>query len=219
MAARLVAAALAAALLAARSFALAPSTLAVSVLDVAGGRASDGLQYTSIDFDLWPPSKSKWGPASSPASALLIDLAQPDLNTLASALRGAMLRIGGSPADFLLYETAAVPDACSEANLNATNQPVNGYFCPIWHQVEGQCLTAARWEALLGFAATNGLRLVLDLNACWGRNSSSSDMDWRQIDGLLAATAASANSRAVFGFGERARFLQNPPARPWNYFY
>ena len=174
--------------------------LAVSVLDVAGGRASDGLQWTSVNLDNWPPSKEKWGPASSPASALLINLDEPDLNTLAAALRGAMLRIGGSPADSLLYETVAVPDACSAANMNATQQPVGTYFCPIWHQVQGQCLTTARWEALLAFAARNGLRLVFDLNACWGRNSSTSDMDWRQIDGLLAATAASMNAQAVFAF-------------------
>ena len=72
--------------------------------------------------------------------------------------------------------------------------PGNAYFCPIWDQAPGQCLTLARWQALLEFAGAAGLSLVLDLNACWGRAGAAADMDWSQIDGLLAATAAARSS-------------------------
>jgi hypothetical protein len=135
------------------------------------------------------------------ASALLLDLTNPDLNTLAAALNGSMLRMGGSPVDFLVYEVS--PDACSAANLNLTQKTwPTGYFCPIWKQAPGQCLTMARWQQLLEFAGRNGLHAVFDLNACWNRSSASAEVTWTQIDGLLRYTAAApwAQSGVLAGF-------------------
>ena len=160
------------------------------------GAASDTFRWTGVNMDFWLPSKPKW----EGSGALVVDLNQPSLRTLARGLSGALLRLGGSPADFLLYGVTA--DACSEANLNRT-QPVPGnkYFCPIWDQTQGQCLTLARWQAILEFAASSGLALVLDLNACWGRASAETDMDWSLIDGLLNVTADARHSwgGALFG--------------------
>jgi biotin carboxyl carrier protein len=108
------------------------------------------------------------------AGALVVDLEQPALRALARGLSGALLRLGGSPADFLLNDVA--PGACSAANLNKTQpQPGAKYFCPIWDQTAGACLTLARWQALLEFAGAAGLSLVLDLNACWGRAGAADD--------------------------------------------
>ena len=178
---------------AAAAAAAAPdATVAVSA--TVTGAAADGFSWTGVNMDFWPATKAKWGEAG----ALNLDLANPRLRTLARGLRGALLRLGGSPADFLLYGVDA--DACSPANLNRTQpQPGQKYFCPIWDQTAGQCLTLPRWQALLEFAADAGLALVLDLNACWGRASPEGDMDWSQIDGLLAATAAASWGASLWG--------------------
>lgn len=163
---------------------LTGSTVPVRMDDVIVGRSSDSFRYTGVNMDFWPTTKQKW----ANSGALIVNLTQPSLRTLARGLSGSMLRLGGSPADFLLYEVNA--DACSQANLNKTQPQGHGYFCPIWDQAPGQCLTLGRWQEILEFAAASGLLLTMDLNACWGRESASLDMDWSLIDGLLAATAA-----------------------------
>lgn len=160
------------------------------ISSIVVGRASDSFRYTGVNFDFWPTTKSKW----DNSGALILNLSQPSLRVLARGLSGSMLRMGGSPADFLLYEIDA--DACSAENINKT-QPQhgpNGYFCPIWNQAPGQCLTMSRWQELLEFAADAGLLITLDLNACWGRESANGDMDWSLIDGLLAITASARNT-------------------------
>ena len=170
--------------------AAAPLPITVTVGATRVATASDSFRMTGINFDFWTSSKDKW----TNASALSLDLSSPDLNTLAGALSGSMLRLGGSPADFLVYEVS--PGDCSAENLNKTQQAYGSYFCPIWYQTQGQCLTMSRWRDLLAFASRAGLKLVLDLNACWGRVSASADIDWSQIDGLLNFTASGATSWA-----------------------
>jgi heparanase len=186
---------LAAAALAAAT-AASPTPLTLSVTPAVSW-TTDALR-TSVNFDFWPTTKSKWGGAG----ALILNLTNPDLLTVASALAGSGLRIGGSPADFLLYDVT--PDACSPSNLNKTQQTQpGGYFCPIWLQAPGQCLTMQRWGELNAFARTTGLRIILDLNACWGRENATADMDWTLIDGLLAYThdtLYAQNLSAVHGF-------------------
>ena len=44
----------------------------------------------------------------------------------------------------LLYETTE--GACSDQNLNKTQKHGPGYYCPIWDQAPGQCLTMERWK-------------------------------------------------------------------------
>ena len=174
--------------------AAAPQPLAVTVSAVVPPNTTDFI--TGVTMDFWPVTKAKWGTAG----ALTVDLTNKDLRTLARGLNGSVLRLGGSPADFLLYEVE--PGACSPENLNKTQQSYGSYFCPIWLQAPGQCLSLSRWRDLLEFAADAGLRLVLDLNACWGRTGASADMDWSQIDGLLnyTATGAATWASALHGF-------------------
>ena len=160
------------------------STTAVNVTDRAVARASDSFGWTGINMDFWPSSKAKW----EGVSALDVDLDDPLLRMLARGLSGALLRLGGSPADFLVYDV--FEGACSASSLNRTQPVGKGYFCPIWDQAQGRCLTMQRWQALLQFAADAGLSLVMDLNACWLRNSSTTDTDFSMVEGLLAATAA-----------------------------
>lgn len=160
--------------------------------------ASDSFRMTSVNMDFWPPTKDNW----RNASALTYNLTNSDFVNLASALAGSGLRLGGSPADTLLYDVLADGSACSPANLNLT-QPQNGphgYYCPIWDQVVGQCLTVQRWRDLLTFASSAGLLLILDLNACWLRAGPTSSLNWELIDGLLEATAGQPWAGALWGF-------------------
>lgn len=158
---------------------------------------SDQFRGLGVNFDFWPDTKGKWGTCGALNSAL----EDPQLLTLARRLNGSLLRMGGSPADFLLYDVT--PDACSQQNLNRTQQKTpSGYFCPIWDQVQGQCLTMDRWAVINNFARAAGFHIAFDLNACWGRMNSTSAMDMTLIQGLFDATAkmAAKGNSAVFAF-------------------
>ena len=162
---------------------------------VSGPVGTNQIAETSLDFnmlginfDFWPATKDKWGTCGVLNSKLL----DPKLLEIVGRLNGSLLRIGGSPADFMLYDV--FDGACSAENINKT-QPGDGsfqpkkYFCPIWDQVPGQCLTMARWAEINDFAATTGLRIALDLNACWGRGGATGEMDFTMISGLFNETA------------------------------
>ena len=183
---------------------------------------SEDFRMLGVNFDFWPASKSKWGQCG----VLNSQLSDPALIAITSRLNGSLLRIGGSPADFMVYDV--FDGACSKSNLNRT-QPADGsfqpkgYFCPIWDQVPGQCLTMERWHEINAFASASGLKIAFDLNACWGRSgpvSSASilafrrhestacagaqdgEMDFSMISGLFNITArmAKAGTAAVYGF-------------------
>eukprot|EP01047_Picozoa_sp_COSAG01_P017184 COSAG01_NODE_903_length_12848_cov_7.966899_13_plen_228_part_00 len=114
------------------------------------GRTSEAFRMLGFNFDFWPSTKAKWGTCGVLSSALT----DPLLLDLAARLNGSMLRIGGSPADFMVYDV--FQGACSAANLNSTQPTLgpdgkpHGYFCPIWDQVAGQCLTMDRWAQVWG---------------------------------------------------------------------
>lgn len=151
------------------------------------------FRMIGFNFDFWPSTKDKW----STCGALTTDLTNIDLIFLARQFKGSLLRLGGSPADFLLYDV--YPGACSESNLNKTQKHGSGYYCPIWDQVVGQCLTLERWQEINEFAHKAGLSIAFDLNACWGRDSASAEMDFSMIEGLINATASGKYS-SVFAF-------------------
>jgi len=81
------------------------------------------------------------------------------------------LRIGGSPADEIIY------------NIDRMCDKVGSYY---------GCLTISRWEAINNFASKVGFRLVFGLNARYGRNGkSSSEMDFANIEQLFNLTSSS----------------------------
>ena len=109
------------------------ATLSLDISPSVIHLTSDAFRMVSVNMDFWPGSKDKW----ENASALTFNISNPDFITLASALAGSGLRLGGSPADTLLYDVLSDGSACSQSNLNKTqpqNGP-NGYYCPIWDQV------------------------------------------------------------------------------------
>ena len=84
---------------------------------------SGAYRMLGVNFDFWPPSHPAWGTCG----VLSSKLSDARLRATVQGLRGALLRIGGSPADFTLYDV--FPGACSAANLAKEAKPKSGYFC------------------------------------------------------------------------------------------
>ena len=134
----------------------------------------------------------RWGAGSY----LSLDLAQPALLAAAAALAPGLLRLGGSPEDSIAFDASGT--TCVAGTGGGGPAP-GGYYCSQVRPYTYGCLTGARWEALLGFAAATGLRLVLGVNGCYGRMSNSTPMDFSNVRALLQATAASPHKGALYG--------------------
>lgn len=131
----------------------------------------------------------KWGNAS----CLTIDLENPRLRAAAAALAPAVLRLGGSPEDSVVFDTGGcVPGA-----------PFEGFACSQTGSKTYGCLTPARWTALLQFAHDTGLQLVYGLNACYGRANGTAPMDVSNAEALMRYTATEVDpavASALYGF-------------------
>ena len=146
----------------------------------------------SVTLDGWNSSAfPRWGASSF----LSLNLTDPSLLAMARAIAPAILRLGGSPEDSIFFD----PDGSCVAGSGGRGPAPGGYFCSQVSPYVYGCLTAGRWEELLAFAAAAGLRLVLGVNACAGRMSNDSAMDFTNARALLLATAASPHARALYG--------------------
>jgi heparanase 1 len=168
-----------------------------SVLRAAVAAAPSGVRLhalaPAVTLDGWNASLfPRWGSGSY----LALDLEQPRLLALAGALAPGLLRLGGSPEDSILFDASG--SGCAAGSGGGGPAP-GGYYCSQVRPYVYGCLTGARWEALLAFAARTGLQLVLGVNGCFGRLSADSAMDFSNIRALLAATAASPHRAALHG--------------------
>lgn len=133
----------------------------------------------------------------------MLDLENPTLIALASSLAPGLLRIGGSPEDSIVF------DADGTCVVNGTQAPNASYFCSQVHPYVYGCLTASRWQALLGFAARTGLKIAYGLNGCWGRTSKDTTMDFSNIKEMLQATVASPHWKAGLSYFEFSNEIVN----------
>ena len=140
-----------------------------------------------------------YGPKFGHAGALTLNLKAPGLAAAASALAPGILRIGGTPADGIVYEVRGGECASVPNKPEPTCLPNKGYSCDKCGDKYG-CLTFDRWRELLLFANTTGMRLVFGLNGCRGRRSAGSEMDWSNIVDLLNRTVAEGLGPLVTGF-------------------
>lgn len=135
--------------------------------------------FASVTLDFHPGTQGAvWG---SNASILEINLTSPGLLGVARALAPAVLRLGGSEAG---------------ENVTYVNFPGLSAPCPASYYY---CLTRSRWDEILAFASTTGLRLMLDLNIIGPAHSNDWAAGIAQIDALLAYTA-SANRHTPWAF-------------------
>ena len=115
---------------------------------------------------------------------MTIDLTSPNLRAAVAALAPAILRVGGSEGDKIVYDVAG--DHCGPQS--GAPQPVDPAFC----------LSMERWRELVGFAAETGVSIVFGLNAMTFRANVSSPLVLRNIDALLEYTARA--NLTVHGF-------------------
>ena len=115
------------------------------------------------------------------------------LRAAARALAPAVLRLGGSPEDSVIFDDDG---SCVPGSGGAG--PFAPYYCSQVQPYSYDCLTRARWLELLEFAADTGLQIALGLNGCWGRPSAAAPMDYANAIALFNATAASPHAAQGF---------------------
>lgn len=120
-----------------------------------------------------------------------IDLGDASLRAYAAALAPALLRLGGSPEDSIVF------DADGSCAPGGGGQPPGPYYCSQVHPYVYGCLSPARWEAVLEFADDVGMKIAFGLNGCFGRTGADAPMDLSNARALMRATAASPHAAAL----------------------
>jgi len=134
----------------------------------------------SVTFDWWLHNDTTYGKKWGNDSLLTIDLNDPLLRAAAKGLNGPFLRLGGTPEDEIIYN---IDGACAK---------VKSFY---------GCLTIERWTELNQFSIDVGFKLILGLNARFGRTSKDSHMDFSNIEALFKVTTASGfPSSNLWGF-------------------
>ena len=122
----------------------------------------------------------------------MLDFENPDLITLTKAITPAILRIGGSPQDSVVYN---ISGECNE------KYGIPGYGCSQTTNSEYYgCINKTRWDQINAFAQATGVELLYGLNACYGRKSSSSNMNLSNAQNLVDYTNSLGDKVGVFGF-------------------
>ena len=132
-----------------------------------------------FNLDYWENNTESFGTSSIP----YIDFTNKDLITLTNALSPAVLRLGGSAEDSVIYN---ISGECYEAEKwNITGS----YYCSEVKPPNYFCMNMTRWQQIFEFIEAANLELVYGLNACYGRKSNDEMMDISNIDSLLQYTS------------------------------
>lgn len=142
-------------------------------------------------LDFWLSTDPTYGEKWGSSGVLTIDLDSPMLNMYSSALAPAILRLGGSPEDSIVF------DADGTCSPGGGDGPFPGYYCSQVRPYTYGCLTPARWEAILAFADRVGFKIAFGFNGCYGRSGPDAPMDYSNARAIMEATAASAHAGAL----------------------
>jgi heparanase 1 len=154
-------------------------------------RAHFPVGFAAFAMDFHPAAEGPtWG---LNASILEVDLTNPALVSYAHSLAPGILRLGGSQAGSMLMYTDFPQD-------NVTC-PAHFYYC----------LSRARWDEIVSFARTTGVRLMLDLNLI-GPNQQSGNWEAQlsNIKSLFAYTASSKSHVAAWEVGNENQHQLKP---------
>lgn len=173
------------------------TTNLTATIDTSVALGKTSPLHPAVALDFWRSDDPTFGEKWGHSSALTIDLTSPVLRAAAKALAPAVLRLGGSPEDSLVFDedgTGCVPQS-------GGNGPYAPYFCSQVHPYVYDCITKARWLELLAFAADTGLKIALGLNGCYGRPSATLPMDYTNAAAIFNATASSPHAAdGFYGF-------------------
>ena len=134
--------------------------------------------FVGSTIDWWRNNDPVYGPKFGFGGALTIDLKSPSLRAVARGLAPGWLRIGGTPADGIVYEVNG--DECKNvhtppftaSNPEPTCEPDPANQCCKCGDVYG-CLKWTRWTELLEFANATGMNIIFGLNGCHGRHANT----------------------------------------------
>eukprot|EP01084_Bolivina_argentea_P064786 118106_1 len=111
------------------------------------------------------------------AGILDVDLSNPDLIAYAKELSPALLRIGGSAEDEIIYNTTK--GECLQYENGHKGPPLCGSGTDNNHPNLGKkylaCLNMSRWQQINEFVVKTNLTFLYGLNACYGRSSPSKE--------------------------------------------
>jgi len=143
---------------------------AVITLDLSASNSTTSASMVSFNFD-WH-TKDEEPPAWINMSAMILDLENPMLRSMARAMSPARLRIGGSEGDVVAYHVPSRNSTCESMGMKRSS--------PF-------CLSMGRFEELGNFAKELGLSLVFGLNAMAGREGGGAmkALDLTNIEALL----------------------------------
>merc|ERR1719242_2471475 len=130
--------------------------------------------FFGFTMDWWKPTDGQYGKKWDDASILYQDLTNPILINLTKALTPAILRLGGSPEDSIVYNISGM---ClkTDSEQFGCGQSGKNYGC----------LSESRWLEILQFMDDTQLSLVFGLNACFGRPNRSALMDYTNIHSMI----------------------------------
>lgn len=162
--------------------ALAASTTSVRVTVGQVAVAAVQPQYVCLTTDWWTRTDPEFGIKWGDAGIATLDLTNARFQRLVRELApAASWRIGGTPADYVLYQRAdgTWPAGCSSTTVPGGPIPL----APL-------CLTRQRWADVCGFARRVGFaKFYFGLNALYGRANVNASMDVSQIESLLQHSA------------------------------
>eukprot|EP01083_Nonionella_stella_P167678 564222_1 len=141
--------------------------------------------FIGFNLDYWKNNTESFGTSSIP----YIDFSNRDLITLTSALSPAILRIGGSPSDSVIYN---ISGECNDATKS--NLAPQSYYCSEVKPPNYFCMNTSRWKEIFEFISATNLELVYGLNACYGRQATDQMMNISNIDALLRYTASTVST-------------------------
>eukprot|EP01084_Bolivina_argentea_P051104 93989_1 len=160
----------------------------------------------TIDFWNNHDSKGKWNPN---AGILTLNLSNENLIALTREVSPAILRVGGSPEDSVVYD---INGECSQKyglpNYDCS-QTTNSY--PYYG-----CINKTRWLQINEFAIQTNVTLIFGLNACYGRKSYTSTMNFSNIIALVNYTNSlgdKVSNLYGFEFGNELASPHTPPHR------
>ena len=135
--------------------------------------------YVSMNLD-YHYDGEEW-PSWKGCSVLNMSLNEPNLVFLARSLSPAVLRVGGSEGDMVMYETPTSP-------------------CPPDPNRTLFCLTMQRWREINAFAASTGNKVAYGLNALFGRNKTCHSCPWDPTNARAFLEYAKAQSLTPYAF-------------------
>ena len=160
-------------------------------VDVSTAVSVTEEQFVCVNMDWWPSNKCNWGVCPwGDAGVLSSNLEDPDLIRLLSSFDGVHLRIGGSLADQIVYDTGNFSECTGYTPLPPTNAT--------WFH--GGCLHMNRWDTINDFAKKSNATILFGIDANYGRSSSpTKDWDPSNALALMRYTVAKKHTN-IFAF-------------------